>query len=256
MPILNEVGDGVRTVYPLPVHTKAATATVNGGAATLASQADASVTFSVAPVAGGAVAITYTAVALASSSSSSAAAGAVDSVSAGVARLFTSFARTSPGTSVGVLALRLYHVPFYVPNTITISSLGINVTVAGAASTVARAGIYAQATSGYIGSLIVQTTDLDTASIGYKSATVADTILTPGWYYMDVVCSGTPTLTAYNSGLANILGFSPLGFSGTIPIDYRYETLASAVLPATPNAATTASLVGVAHTPAVFVGAK
>lgn len=71
MATMTEIGNGVRTVYSLPIHNKTATATVNGGAATLASQQDASVTFSVAPANGSTVVITYTPVAQSSSSSGS-----------------------------------------------------------------------------------------------------------------------------------------------------------------------------------------
>lgn len=60
MPTIIERGDGVRTTFGLPIHTKSATATVNGSNATVSSQADSSVTFTTAPAAGSVVAITYT----------------------------------------------------------------------------------------------------------------------------------------------------------------------------------------------------
>ncbi len=184
----------------------------------------------------------------------------VDSQSASVSRYLMNAGRNMSTTTLALTALRLYHVPFLLRTAARVASLGVNVTTAGAALTVARAGIFACNEKGYIGVMLATTADLDCASTGVKVGTLASPIaLPPGWYFASVVASATCTLTSYSSALANVFGGGPLGFSTAsppIPIDYRHETLGSAVLPSAANTTTTASLVGATHTPVVYVGAQ
>jgi len=184
----------------------------------------------------------------------------VDSQSASVSRYLLTAGRNMSTTTLALTALRLYHVPFLLRTAARVSSLGINVTTAGAALTVARAGIFSCNEKGYMGAMLATTADLDCASTGFKAGTLTNPIaLPPGWYFASVVTSATCTVTAYSSALANLNGGAPLGFSTAsppIPIDYRHETLGSAVLPTTANTTTTASLVGSTHTPVVYVGAQ
>jgi|SRR5690606_26582033 len=60
MATLTEIGDGVRTLYRLPLKTGSATATVNGSSATISSQGPSFVVFQSAPAADSTVVITYT----------------------------------------------------------------------------------------------------------------------------------------------------------------------------------------------------
>jgi hypothetical protein len=181
----------------------------------------------------------------------------VDVQSASVARYLTSAGRTGVTTSVGPTALRVYYVPFLLRVGAPVASLAISVSTLGA-GVVARAGIYACNEKGYPGALLASTSDLDCSSTGIKAGTLAQPlVLAPGWYFAAFVISGTASVTAYTSNVSNVLGGSPFGFStASVPvqIDFRIETVASAVLPTTASTSTSASTVGAAHTPLVYFG--
>jgi hypothetical protein len=180
----------------------------------------------------------------------------VDQVSSGVSRFVTSAGRNSAQVITGVTGLRLYYVPFLLRVGSPVTSLAMNVTTAGAAGTTARIGLYTCNEKGYPGALLATSGDIDTSTTGVKTATLGSALsLPPGWYFAAIVCSGAPTITCYLSGASNLIGCSPLGFNASlVAIEFRYETVASAVLPAAASATTTASAVGIAHPPLIFVG--
>jgi hypothetical protein len=182
---------------------------------------------------------------------------AVDTQSASVARYLTSAARNGVTTSVGPTALRVYYVPFLLRVATPVTSLAINVTTLGS-GVVARAGIYACNEKGYPGAMLASTGDLDCSSTGVKAGTLAQAlVLAPGWYFAAFVISGTASVTAYTSNISNVIGGSPLGFTTASPpvqIDFRMETVASAVLPSAASTTTSASSVGAAHVPLVYFG--
>ena len=182
----------------------------------------------------------------------------VDSQSASVSRFLMSAHRNLNATTLAVAALRLHHAPFLLRTAARVVSLSVNVSAAGVAGTVARAGIYVCNEKGYPGALLATSADFDCASTGLKTSTLTNPIsLPPGWYFMSFVASAATTVNAYTSTLANVLGGGPFGFvSSTSPVDYRHETLASAVLPATANTTTTAVAVAGAHAPLVYVGVQ
>lgn len=184
----------------------------------------------------------------------------VDSQSTSVARYILSAARASSTTTQAITALRLYYTPFLLKTAARVSSLTISVTTAGIAGTVARAGIFSCNEKGYMGAMLATTSNLDCASTGQKTGTLESPIsLPPGWYFTSLVASATTTITCYTSSVSNVFGGSPLGFSTAtvpVPIDSRYEALASAVLPTTASDTTTALNVGVQHVPAIYLGVQ
>jgi hypothetical protein len=183
----------------------------------------------------------------------------VDNQSSSVARYLLTASRSVSTTPVSLTALRLYHVPFLLRTAARVVSLSVSVTTLGAGSVI-RAGLYACNEKGYMGALLATTGDLDGTTTGVKTGTLSSPVsLPPGWYFTSVVSSATVSVTGYQSAVANVFGGGPLGFSTSappVPIDYRYETLGSAVLPASANATTTASSVGAAHIAAVYVGVQ
>jgi hypothetical protein len=181
----------------------------------------------------------------------------VDSQSTGVGRWLTCAGRTAQQSPSTPVSLRVYYTSFLLRIASPVNALMLAVTVAGAAGTVARCGLHLSNEKGYIGGLLVSTGNLDTATTGNKSETFTPIMLPPGRYVASCVFSGAPTVIGYSSALNNIIGGGPFGLSTASPpspVDFRYETAASAVIPSTPSLTTTASNIGVSHGPTVFVG--
>jgi hypothetical protein len=158
----------------------------------------------------------------------------------------------------GTLALtadRLYVVPFRVDSAYDINGFHVDMDTAGAASTKARIGLYRLKSDGQPGDLIVETADVDTSvAAAVLSPSVTQTRIYPGWYYVGIVCSGTPTLKAYPS---SAFGRSPAGFengaASILPIVLLYKAITGwSALPASPTGLT-AMATGVNSVPAVFL---
>lgn len=183
----------------------------------------------------------------------------VDGVSS-VGRMLYPANRTLNTATAGLTGLRCIYAPYLFRSGARITHLTCNVTVAGGAGTVARLGIYSVKADGYIGDLLATTGDIAMDSSGFKATALSSPVsLPPGWYYVAIVSSTNatqPTLTAWGSTLTSTLGGSPLGFTtgGVTPIEYRYEALASAVLPTSASTTTTAVTVGTVHVPAIYMG--
>jgi len=124
---------------------------------------------------------------------------------------------------------------FYVPNQVTLSRIGAEITLAGEAGAVLRLGIYADDGTGQPGALVVDagTVPADVAAV---VETVINVTLNPGFYWVGGVpqsCPTTaPTVRASLSGAitANIaigtatpgagaasVGISKSGVSGVLP---------------------------------------
>lgn len=181
---------------------------------------------------------------------------AVDGVST-INRVVSPANRNVNTSTLALTALRCHYAPSLLRLMPPAVNLQINVTTPGASGTVARLGVYALLENGYIGPLLATTGDIDVSTTGLKVATLTTPVtLPPGWYYLAIVSSGAPTITAWVSNAANSLGGHPLGAvsGGLGQIEYRYETLVSAVLPAAASPSTSASQVGSGNVPAVYVG--
>lgn len=178
----------------------------------------------------------------------------VDAHTAGINRMVTTAHRTGSVTSQAVASFRLHYVPFLLRIGGVVNTLSINVGTAAAAGKVARLGLYACNAKGYPGQLAVSTNDFAVDSTGMKiNSVVAPTFLPAGWYFAASVSDGTPTIFMHSASNVAV-GGSPLGFSGTAAVDFRYEGVVSTVLPDTANPTTTAVLGGSQHLPMVYVG--
>ena len=144
---------------------------------------------------------------------------------------------TYPSTTLGVTADRIYLMPFKVDSAYDINGFYVRMTVSGAASTKARIGLYRMKSDGQPGSLVCGTADIDTSvAAAVLSPAVTQVRVNPGWYYIAIVCSGTPTFVAYPS---NAYCVSPLGLSNgaadIVPIQFLYKTIAGwSALPTDP----------------------
>ncbi len=145
---------------------------------------------------------------------------------------------------LAVTANRLYVIPFKVDSAYDINGFHIDMNTAGAASTKARIGLYRMKSDGQPGELIVETADVDTSvAAAVLSPSVTQTRIYPGWYYVGLVCSGTPTFQAYPS---SAYGMNPMGIeNGTVsmlPIVMGYKSIAGwSALPASPTGLNTIS---------------
>ncbi len=109
-----------------------------------------------------------------------------------------------------LLANRLYATILVVARDITVDRIAIRITVAGAANTDARLGIFNNGTNLYPGSLLLDAGTVDVDSIGVKAITI-NQALAKGIYWLAVVSDGTPTLRAGHVFYG--LGVMPLGVS-------------------------------------------
>lgn len=118
----------------------------------------------------------------------------------------TTSVATSSGQGVGSLRA----VPFFVPNPVTLSKIGAEVTSAGDAGSKYRLGIYADDGNGRPGRLIV-----DAGQINGDSETVQELTISvqigPGWYWaagvIQAVVTTQPTMrVSQNASFAVLLG--------------------------------------------------
>ncbi len=98
--------------------------------------------------------------------------------------------------------------PIWVPNTVTATSLKIEVTTIGSTGSVIRLGIYND-NLGQPGTLLVDAGTVSGTTTGVKSATISQ-VLTPGLYWLSGCQQGAPVTTtttrSVNGGLALMEG--------------------------------------------------
>lgn len=136
-------------------------------------------------------------------------------------RLYTSFANlTLPGVSVvssGTQAFNantLHYFPIVVPTSVTADQIKLEVTTGGAASTVARMGIYEADTNWQPGTRILDSGTVAVDSTGVKTASISQ-VLSAGRYLLAYHSDGAPTLRIVRGsvsgiGVSSALGGSPL----------------------------------------------
>ncbi len=158
-----------------------------------------------------------------------------------------------PSGTLAVTADRLYLLPFRVDGSCDVNGFYIDMNTSGAASTKARIGIYRMKADGQPGAVVCETADIDTSvSATVLSPSVTQTRLRAGWYFIALVCSGTPTFVAYP---ASAYGVTPLGLessaSACLPIVMLYKSIAGwSSLPADPTSLSTL-VAGVSALPAI-----
>ena len=133
------------------------------------------------------------------------------------------------GTSLSTM----HAVPIIIPNTITVTSLNIEVTTAAAAGGVARLGIYSSNANNQPGSLVIDAGTVATDSIGVKELVTSQT-LTAGVYWLSVAWQGNVTGMLYRF----VTGIAPYIYSSaqyTISSSYPncYYSTVSGALPST-----------------------
>lgn len=96
--------------------------------------------------------------------------------------------------TIVMVANTIYFVPFPVPHAITVAELGFRVTAAVASSN-AQLAVYANASGLPSGAPIWSSANIPTATTGAKTAAPAQA-LAPGFYWLAINCSHTPTLTS------------------------------------------------------------
>jgi hypothetical protein len=162
----------------------------------------------------------------------------VDGQTAGINRFLASAGRSVAQSPQQLTSLTLYYVHFILRTGGWVTSLGLNVTTPQTGN--ARIGVYDVNEKGYIGKLLASSGDIDVSTSGLKAPTLGSPIfLPPGDYFTGAVAStgGTgPTVTAYTTNTAQVMGGGPLGFNGIAPIEFRTEALGSLVLPSTASA--------------------
>ena len=97
----------------------------------------------------------------------------------------------------------LYAAPIYVPNVsgVTVTSLGVEVTTAGAAGSLGRIGVYEYTPSGLVGNLLVDSGSFATDGLGHKSGTVSKALV-QGWYI--TVYGSTGGSLRWHNGMAQV----------------------------------------------------
>jgi hypothetical protein len=148
------------------------------------------------------------------------------------------------GTS-GAQALtadRLYKVPFHVSKALTITKAALRVTTS-VASTNVRIGIRnMNQSTGEPTTLVSDIGSVSSASAGRKTFTGLSIALQPGWYYMEMVSDGAPSVRSIvSTGSHSILGFQ-IASGASLLISHLYRSFTFGTLPADET--------GVAQTPA------
>lgn len=160
---------------------------------------------------------------------------------------------TYPSSTQGLTADRLYLMPFKVDSAYDVNGFYVRMTASGAASTKARIGLYRMKSDGQPGTLVCETADIDTSvAAAVLSPAVTQVRVNPGWYYVAIVSTGTPTFVAYPT---TAYCTSPLGISNAggdiVPYQFIYKSIAGwSALPTDPTGFSTI-VPGVASVPAI-----
>jgi hypothetical protein len=139
------------------------------------------------------------------------------------------------GTSAALTNDELRCMPYFVPNPIVITSLSINVTGAGDATSRVRLCQYGDTGTMQPGSLLLDAGQANVSATGVKTISSLSLAVGPGWYWSCAAqqASGSPpTLTTHGSGVGpfdlgtasnistNQTGFRNTGVSGACPATF------------------------------------
>ena len=105
------------------------------------------------------------------------------------------------GSTRTLVADTLYAIPLLIARALTIDTLLIEVTSAGAGGTKARLGIYNNGTNLYPGTLLVDVGLVDVDGVTAVAAVITgDQALTKGLYHLAIISDGTPTIRGCFAG--------------------------------------------------------
>lgn len=102
-------------------------------------------------------------------------------------------------TTLAMTADELRAAVAWFPEGYTLTKLGLEVTVAGGASSVVRLGVYKTGSDGNPGDLLVDGGTIDASTTGTKEVTISQVIPTSGWYWVCAAAqadASTPTIRA------------------------------------------------------------
>ena len=123
-------------------------------------------------------------------------------------RTFGAHGRTLlvPVVNNNLTANVLYPVPIVVPRAINLDTLGIRVTTALSGRNL-RLALYASTGQGLPGARLYQSANISTATVGDKQVSGLNMALSPGMYFLCVICSGAAQVPwAANIGLDSVFG--------------------------------------------------
>lgn len=153
---------------------------------------------------------------------------------------YPSHIATAPSGTLALAADRLYLFPIRIDDNFSLTGAFVDMNTSGAASTKARIGIYRMDENGQPAEVLVETGDIDTSvAAAVLSGSWSEINLSPDWYFIGLVCSGTPTVVAYPSSSAVMQ--TPLGIDGAagsvLPIIGYFKTISAGwtSLPASPT---------------------
>jgi hypothetical protein len=131
---------------------------------------------------------------------------------------------------------RMYLIPIIVPEKLTVTRIGINVSTAQPSSTI-RLGIYEYGSDGHPEALVVDAGTVDSSSTGEKEITISQSLY--GNYLLAAVCD-TASVTVRAQNVSYVQGDDIFGFSVASARVYNawYE---NSVTGALPDPATTTS---------------
>jgi hypothetical protein len=140
--------------------------------------------------------------------------------------------QTAGGSMAGtaMTANILYGMPIFIPAGSALTNIGINVTVAGAASTKARLGL-SSINDDLTGTLVADAGEVAVDATGSPELAFTPDVSAGGWYYLNITSNGAPTIMAHISSAAAPLGRS--SYSSTVRIGSAYVSRTYAALPDT-----------------------
>lgn len=157
---------------------------------------------------------------------------------------------TSTSVTLGNGTLRV--APMWVPNTVTLTRIGVGITVGGDATAKVRLGVYGDDGTGKPGALLLDAGQVDAAAAGDPELTISLTV-GPGWYWVGGAVQGVTTtqptvriLTTHHSSMPLSIP-SGLPAGGILPVGYSISGITGAL----PNPFGTAAFNGA--TPRLFV---
>jgi hypothetical protein len=134
-----------------------------------------------------------------------------------------------PVTTTSPALNNLRVAPLLVPFTVTLNSIAIEVTTAGAAGAVLRLGILSDDGTGYPGALLLDAGTVDATTTGVKSIAISQA-LTPGVYWIGVVPQGAiSTVRAVASPMLGVGAETASLASGNACSGYQQNSVSGAL---------------------------
>jgi hypothetical protein len=132
---------------------------------------------------------------------------------------------------------RLFYVPLFLPESITMDRIGAECVTAVASSTF-RLGLYNSDADGLPSSLVFDAGTIDTSSTGLKTITISQTVSTPGLYFLAYAQQGGATQAVMRALAGTSGNWSPVAgttMGGSNHFTSYYQDSVSGAFPSTPT---------------------